>query len=522
MPRCGYPFSFTIPPFVLERVYTGKERFIRVVADMERSHRYVVFEIAQANGVSKGYVSRIFREFFLKKGLSEREGELFDMCVKAIGTPSERYAFEILKILPAPSSPERLRAFFALPYERLPLKHKLNRVLMGMGMGRVSPGHAVKMAETIKCEALRKGKKMYIPFSSLLKMNALMLMGRHREVVEVYEEEISQYDFGSLNPVVLINALGILSLSAPNAGNMGVVKRLVRAVGRRRFTNPYLERVRVKALVNALINLGYIRDAHGVLRRTRLDYGDRKVHEAAVLSSLLRAELLRHNPEVDNDMERFWIRHYKVMLKMCLGMPVSEAEFEETYPGRFREGIFLQAYLVARCTFAAYRGEDPRSYLMDISEQPTDSIYRRIVRAVLTGKVGGLRDNPRENVARLWIRGRLEEAVSTAKEYGLLLHLNFMAAVYPYRFSRLYGFRDVINVLRFSLPHRVKFYHSRKEVWIDGRTVKFKSERNYRDAVALLTENASLSTSTVRYLRRRLGNVFLVKGGRVYPRVDVG
>ncbi len=505
---------------ILRGLYRKKGKCLRVIRSIEGSYNYVVSDIALASGVSKGYVSRIFREFFFGKP-SKKSNLLFDRCVEAAGTPSWRYARELFKLLPVPSDAERLNRFFDLPYEALPLKHRLNRALLGLKMGKVSLSDALEMAEDIRHVALREGKLLYVPLSSLLKMNVLMLMGRHEEVVKVYEEEINPYDFGSLNPVILVNALGILSLSAPNTGNMGVVKRLVRAVSKRRFGNPYLERVRVKALVNALINLGYMRDAHRVLRRTRLEYNGKEVHKAIVLSSLLRAELLRHNPEVDNDIERFWIRHFKVMLRMCLGMPVSDAEFEETYPAEFREGIFLQAYLVARCTFAAYRGEDPRSYLIDISEQPTDTMYGRIARAVLTDKVGDLKDNPRENVARLWIRGRLEEAVSTAKEYGLLLHLNFMAAVYPYRFSRLYGFRDVINVLRFSLPHRVKFYHTRKEVWIDGRTVKFRDERNYRDAVALLTENASLSTSTVRYLRRRLGNVFLVKGRRVHPRVEV-
>ncbi len=490
----------------VERVIGRRRR--EVIEAMDRYLHLGISRVAEEVGVSKGFASRVYGDFLGSGIASEVDGRIASVCRELIPLGEYERVAEVLRFVEIPTSDSDF--LWEVPEEFLSYRLRIRRVLAGVLFGRVGVPTALREADRLVCECTREGLEYLALEGTLLKMNLLALLRRHDEVMDLYERSFRRLNLRRLPPHTVVFLLGVLGFSAPSTGRDRSLRRLIRESRSLEQVSPRMLPHLNRARTEAMINLGEVRRVFSSLNRLKLPSPHAILIKAAVLSSLLRREILDLKvPDSAPPYVHRLVAHFVLVSKIVLGFPVSEEHIEEAYPNR--EGMFFEMYHVAKLLRHASKGQwrEVVSTLKVLADAPTESTTTRIVRAALTGRTAHLRLNVRERIAKMWLNGRLKEAVRLSEDKGLLLHLNFLAALRPYPFREVAPFHRSINVRLFSLKHRMEVDETGRVIYIDGVPHRFRDEAIFRDALNLLRHRVQPSPSTCRYLRRKLGSVFI-------------
>ena len=400
----------------------------RVVMDLERFPFSTVEERAERLGVSKGYVSRMYKLVFFTEGGGGEEW----MAEYLADRGFYELAAKLLEILPF--SYTTFGIINSIPEVHLTPRLKILKLHGQVVFGVSACGWETYresfhgLIEDLK----REGLWLSYYHALYTYMNALMLQEMWQEVYEMASGV--EDDFALLPTPLALNFYAIMGKLAITLGYHGkfreILSRVRHKVGRRKT----FVHLRKKVALDLIVSDGKYSHA------TRYSLKGIREPDATLLRCLLLLQMGKVREVVREDVShvgiplyRFYLSVIKGYARLVLGY-VSNALSDVGKAYRRVDGLksAKNFYYQFMAFYEAKMGRFNRSqeYIRGILGMSKGyGIMGRVAKALLTRRTSHLSGFTREKLLKLIMEDKVEEALHKAKRYAMLFDLSYFSTL---------------------------------------------------------------------------------------------
>ncbi len=382
-----------------------------------------------------------------------------------------------------------------------------------------------KEIDTFTTHMLILGKLLYFYMAMIVQLSIWNLQGKLERTIGFYKSHRKRIK--RLVNVVSLNILGAVLDASTMAGEKSVYREIMTFIRRRLKSGSYRPGYEVK-LARKILFSGYMHIGDfRFYREIKPNYDDKVVYAYHLLGVGKYRELIRKDLRTYSPLMNFYITIAQAYAMVVEGFVESAQTIVENQYNSLKV-ITPHVELIYNMFMAflsMYRNDEETAnmYLSKIISQPSRSINHRIAYAIVSKRTDKLRNTPRENLLKYFMKGDYANVMKLYRKFNMHFPCVFYAVMLKKRSLKFQKYHEISKYVPYKVALKVYGKGKNRFVQIGSRKLVLGTSKTDRAFLELLYgKYVKFNTKLLNLLRRKFGDgLFVVENGVIKLNANV-